>query len=192
MKISQLVRRFEDDYLEWWNGTSWQPFVFKGSFQVYDRFITERTFGVKKRIFLSSSPVRDEHEITRTADGKICLLEQATPDYEGNKVFRHSILLRETNAIVRVDQTVPTTNAMGIETGQTTTTSITTWGDVDRYNSNQSSEFPGVVHETDILVVAASFPVEKDSRLFIDDVPYKISEIGRLLRLKELRVRRSD
>lgn len=192
MKLGDLVKRFEDETLDWWDGTDWREFVFKGSFQVYDRFITERTFGVKKRIFLSSTTVLPEHIIVRTSDGKICLMEAVTPDYESNIAFRNSLLLRETNAIVKLETTVPETNAMGIETGKSTTGFVETWGDIDRYNSNQSSEFPGVVHETDILVVPPDFPVTLDSKLTINDIPYKVAEIGRIIRLKEVRVRRGD
>lgn len=192
MKLSQLVKDFDKDTLDWWDGADWRQFVFKGVFQVYDRFITERTFGVEKRIFLSSTQVLPEHVIVRTPDGKVCLLEAATPDYEYDRAFRNSLLLRETNAIVKVELTVEQTNAIGVATGKSTTGTLETWGNIARYNSNQSSEFPGVLHETDILVVDPSFPVTLDSRLTVNDIAYKVAEIGRVLRLKELRVRRMD
>lgn len=192
MNLGDLVKDFEDEFLEWWDGTDWQPNVLKGSFQAYDRFITERTFGVKKRIFLSSSSILPTHVIVRTSDLKICLIESATPDYENGQVIRHSLLLRETNSIAVVTSTVPVVNASGVATGRADAVTVQTWGDLDRYNSNQSSEFPGVVHETDILVVPPDFPVVTDSKLVVNGVAYKVAEIGRVLRLKELRVRRGD
>ena len=191
MKLSQLVRDFEDTYLDLWNGTSWTPDAIKGVFQVYDRFITERTFGVKKRIFLTSYDPLDTDEIVRTPDGVVCLLEAATPDYENDVRVRCSMLLRETNATVVVTHHVPVTNASGVATGQASTVSTTTWGDIGRYNSNQSPEFSGIYHETDILTLPRSFALSLSSNLTVNGISYKVGELDNLLRLREARVRRA-
>lgn len=191
MKLTQLAKDFEDTYLEVWNGASWTPRAIKGVFQVYDRFITERTFGVKKRIFLTSYDPLDTDEIVRTPDGAICLLEAATPDYEDGVRTRCSLLLRETNAVVEVTGHVQITNASGVATGQAATVTTTTWGDVGRYNANQSPEFAGIYHETDILMLPKSFSISLSSNLKVNGIQYKIAELDNLLRLREARVRRA-
>ena len=192
MKWSALAKDFEDTFLDLWDGTDWVPFALQGVFQVYDRFITERTFGVKKRIFLSSDQILPEHEIVRTPDGKICLIESAVPDYEDNKRVRASVLLRETNVIATAQTRTRTFNASGVATGTTKAFPIDVWADLDRYNSNMSGEFAGVYHETDILMVPATFTLDLDTPLTVGGVSYKIAEIGRMLRLKEVRIRRAN
>lgn len=190
MKLAELALDFETTFLDLWDGTAWLPKAIAGSFQVYDRFITERTFGVKKRIFLTSHDPADTTEVVRTPDGIICLVEAAVPDYENDVRFRCSMTLRETNAMLTVTSHTPIVNAAGVATGQTPGATRTTWCDVGRYNSNLSGEFSGVYHETDIIVLPYSFSVSLSDYMAVDGVEYKVAEIDKLLRLREVRGRR--
>lgn len=185
------TRHFDTDFLDVWDGVNWLPRTVKGRMQVYDRFITDRTFGVKKRIFLTSYVFQPGEDFVRVnGTDQPYLVEAITPDLENTERFRDSVLIRITNCTVSASVRTPVVNAAGIVTGYAPASTLTTWGDIDRYNSGQSSEFSGVYHETDILVVPTSFSVTLDTPLTVNGVKYKIAEIGRVLRLQELRVRR--
>lgn len=50
MKLSQANSYFNSVSLDGWNGSAWIPDVIRGNLLSFDRFITERTFGQKKRM----------------------------------------------------------------------------------------------------------------------------------------------
>lgn len=192
MKIRELVQRFNKEVLDTWNGTAWELATITGTLHVYDRFITERTFGVKKRLFITHDELPVDALYARTVDGKICLLEANVPDYDEEGKFRNVLTLRETNAVVTISSTTAVLNAAGVATGRTTATTVTLWGDVDRYSSRPSNEFSGVVHETDIVMLPLGTPVSTDSKVTVNGVLFKVSEVGKVLNLRELRGVRGD
>ncbi len=192
MKLRDLVQRFNTEVLDTWDGTDWVLASITGTLHVYDRFITERTFGVKKRLFVTHDEPPSDALFARTADGKICLLEAVVPDYDEEGKFRNVLTLRETNAVVTITNTTAVTNAAGVATGRTDTTTTTLWGDVDRYSSRPSGEFKGIVHETDIVMLPGGTPVSTDSKVTVNGILFRVNEIGRVLNLRELRGVRGD
>ena len=88
MDASEAAEWFATVPLEGWDGSAWVSNVALGDFHSYDRFITERTFGAKKRIFLQPETERLDtslYSVVRTPEGPQWVVEDEKQDMEGQK-----------------------------------------------------------------------------------------------------------
>ena len=71
MDLARANSRFNTVSLQGWDGTDWVPEISFGNFMSFDRFITERTFGQKKRMFEvgGDNPIDPAYEVVRTIEG---------------------------------------------------------------------------------------------------------------------------
>ncbi len=202
MKLSRAIHRFANTQLEGWDGTKWVANIAQGSFQVYDRFISARTFGQKKRIFLCTedSRIPAGYEVVRDPDGVTHLVESRNADIGGFRVpevYAHTFMLHEAPHSVAVISFAPTLASSGLQGTQAETVDVVTRCDMERYTSEASGEVNPVRYSVFTVVLPSSIDISTDHELivggdsatgYVGGVRYEIKEVIPFLLLTELRV----
>ena len=180
MHPSEASLWFDDTPLDGWNGTSWVTKVAYGDFHAFDRFITERTFGAKKRIFHTP----EEHKIdvttypvVRTPDGKIWLVSSENADIQGTEAYAQSYLLLEASIQAELIEHTTETLASGAEGPLVESTVGTYYCDLERYSAANSDLFPNVVYGSYELTIGNHVPVTVEREFKINGVYYEVKEV---------------
>lgn len=160
---------------------TWREEVVYGAFLAFDRFITERSFGQKKRIFQTNSrgPIPDEYTVVRTPDGRAYLVTAHNADIGGieAQTYNNIYLLQEAphTADIITFTTVPTASGLG---GQAVrVVDATVHCDMDRYGGARSSEFDTVTYTTSLVVFPEGTPINTDNELTISGINYDVLEV---------------
>lgn len=151
MNLRNSFAKFASHELQRWNWTTnaFEPTGVVGSLQVYDRFISDRDFGQKKRIFLFPGDFTLDRNLAVLqipgVDG-VWLIEGENPDADKTGVYATSVVLREARYQVKLYKkggTKPRASGVGyIDEGDVLQSE--TWGDFSRYSSTESRELPAV------------------------------------------------
>lgn len=151
MDLRKSYSKFASHELQKWNWatSAFEPTGVKGSLQVYDRFISDRDFGQKKRIFLCPG----EFDLDRNlavlqipgVEG-VWLIEGENADADASGVYGTPVVLREARYTVKFYKKGGSKKrASGVGyTDQADVLMGTTWGDFSRYSSTESRELPAV------------------------------------------------
>lgn len=131
-----------------WNGTSgaWVDTGLRGRLQAYDRFITERDFGQRKRILTlaGDQSLPAPYAVIRLGDSTtVYLLESLNKDIEGAGVYGTTFALHQAPFHVQICKEVTTVLQSGVKhkTGAETVL-YDTWVNMSRYSAVDSREFP--------------------------------------------------
>ena len=145
--LSRALGRFAQTPLKGWNGVtnSWEDTGLRGRLQVYDRFITERDFGQRKRILTlaGDKELPAQYAVIRLGTSPTAyLLESINQDIEGEAVYGTTFALHQAPFHVQVCQEVTTTLQSGVKrkTGAEQVL-FDTWVNISRYSSVDSREF---------------------------------------------------
>ncbi len=173
MKLSRALGKFATSAVTRWNSSTkqWVDTGCTGSLLVFDRFVTERTFGQKKRILI----VPFEHRldmakatILRVGDAfETFLLEKENSDVRFGNVYGYTYLLQEAPYRCTVRKaTLSTTNAAGIKVKNGVTDLFSTWIDIDRYAAAPSKKF----EETEFSLLTLTFAkgLTLDTDMYVD------------------------
>lgn len=151
MDLRKSYSKFASHELQKWNWatSAFEPTGVKGSLQVYDRFISDRDFGQKKRIFLCPG----EFDLDRNlavlqipgVEG-VWLIEGENADADASGVYGTPVVLREARYTVKLYKKGGSKKrASGVGyTDQAEVLMGTAWGDFSRYSSTESRELPAV------------------------------------------------
>jgi hypothetical protein len=136
---------------------SWRDTGVCGGLQVYDRFITDRSFGQKKRILtLGNGQVLPTEYGTFMLEGGSSryLLESLNEDVRFNGVYGNSYLVHTASVEVELLNDLVTERASGAKevTGQEVV--ATHWADIERIGAERSKELGEVNYTT----VEIAFP----------------------------------
>lgn len=163
-----------------------------GSLQTYDRFITERSFGQKKRVLvtLRETPIPETISQIRVGDFlDVFLVESLNPDmaevtYElvySIRAARYQAVLCQKTGLQRLS---------GVSTGGTEQELETLWIDLERFGPAESREFDAV----DYTIYTATLPRHSQAKpgqyLKVGTQRYKIEEIYPQLDLPTAKVTR--
>lgn len=170
MNLQRAFERFATQTLLRWNKTSqaWDETGITGSLQVYDRFISDRDFGQKKRIFLIPGPFTlDQNEaILKVSDVPgVWMIEGSNPDADGAGVYGNSMVLREARykvKLLKASGTKKRANGVGY-VDATETLIAETWGDFSRYSSTESRELNQVDYTIGSWYLPRGTPVDLDT-----------------------------
>lgn len=199
MKLANSTKKFAKTSVSMYNETTeaWEvlPGVM-GSFFVYDRFISDRAFGQKKRLFetpiamkLPMDPAVRTILKFGTADA-IFLIESENEDIQLNDPFANIYSLRQLTWPVVIKKKGGDTWASGVPKLDAEVTVDSTWADYDRYTANKSTESPGVSYTVDTVILPRGTKVDTDCRLYLDNAIFEVNEISTLLNQLYLRVQR--
>lgn len=159
MDLQRAASKFANTPILSWDSTSadWLDTEFTGALQVFDRFITERTFGQKKRVLLVDGNCKLDSDITvirLQGSEEPFIVEKFNEDVRFGKLYSYIYLLHEAPYFVDVIKTATETNAAGVDIGTTETILETTWMDMDRFSAAPSRTF----EETEMTILSMSFP----------------------------------
>ena len=159
MDLRRAASKFANTPIHKWDATDsdWLPTEFSGALQVFDRFITERTFGQKKRVLLVDGKCKLDDDITvirLEGSEEPFIVEKFNEDVRYGQLYSYVYLLHEAPYLVDVVKTQTQTNAAGVDIGTTEEIIETTWMDMDRFSAAPSRTF----EETEMTILSMSFP----------------------------------
>jgi len=183
VKLQQANSYFNTVNLDGWDGAAWVSGVAAGNLLSFDRFITERTFGQKKRMFEmgGTTTIPDAYKVVRLPTGTKYIVEAVNPDIRNDVVYGRTYLLRECESEAQIIQFVKATSASGIGGDPTPTTLATVFCDVERITSENSSEFREVRFSSHVVTLPEDTVVNTDYQLLIDGFYYEIMEANKNL-----------
>lgn len=141
MKLAQINRRFYTTPLEGWNEmtSSWDANVVFGTFQVADRFITERSFGQRKRNFMTDGPMPAAYSLFRLGGQAVYIVESSELDMENGDVMRQVHMVHELPFACQFIRLRTQKRLSGGETAPVREVIASTWCDLDRYGQDADS-----------------------------------------------------
>lgn len=184
MDVSEAAEWFATVPMEGWDGSAWVSDVAFGDFHSYDRFVTERTFGAKKRIFLQPESKRLDtslYSLVRTPDGTQWIVVADNPDIEGVSRYQSALLMVTAAYSADIIKFTTTTLASGQQSAPVPSVVGTTACDVDRFSIDRSDDFSTVVYGMVKVVLPGNVTVDTDHELLIDGAYYEVQEVSREL-----------
>ena len=181
MDVSEAASWFASVPLDGWDGSQWVSKVAYGDFHAYDRFITERTFGAKKRIFLMPEDKRLDvatYPVVRTPDLRSYIVLSDNADIEGVARYQSCLLMVEAAYSADLIEFQTTTLASGQESQPTPVTLATAVCDIDRFSIDRSDEFSTVVYGMFKIVLPAGIAVDSNHELLIDGAYYEVQDVA--------------
>lgn len=146
--LARALGRFAHTPLLGWNALTsvWDDTGLRGRLQVYDRFITERDFGQRKRILTlaGDQALPGSYDVIRLGNSPtVYLLESLNKDIEGEDVYATTFALHQAPFHVQVCREVVTVLQSGVKqkTGAEEVV-FDTWVNLSRYSAVDSREFP--------------------------------------------------
>lgn len=192
MKLEQAINHFSTVYVDGWDQTNqrWIPAVAKGSILTYDRFITERAFGQKKRIFQMSGSVGLPTAVSAIRDpyGNRYMVGYMNPDIAHNEQYNTVYLIQRADYDAEVIEYVTEVAASGAAVGKTATVVTTMPVDLDKISTSRSSEFDTVYYSGFVATAPLSVPITTDNELRINDIMYDIQEVYESVGLRGLKL----
>jgi len=186
MKLAQAASYHSNTPFDAWNGTQWVLAAVSGSLQAYDRFITDRSFGLKKRILTigGAAALPANYEAVRGLDGTIFLITSETPDYEVGLVQMHSYQLLQADHTAVVYRTDDTKNSVGVPISQAEVNVGTFFCDIERYRTESSREFDDSFSTIFNITLALSTGalINNDTRITVGSDRFEVREKSEMLR----------
>lgn len=189
MRHSRAIQRFAKSKLFAYVPAA-GAFVFTGrkcSMQVYDRFISDRTFGTKKRILLIPGPQKlaQAVEYIRIEGGLArYMLDAIDEDQYADDPYLTSYLLREAGYVVEILENVGTGRASGSGGKNDLQIIKTLWGDYERYTaSTNKADMEGVSNTVMDIFLPLSTEITSDNFIRIDGKLVDVREVSRVSNL---------
>lgn len=183
MRLAQASSKFNGVHFDGWYeaGERWVPQVGRGMFQVYDRFITNKTFGAKKRILMIGAlhpdiPKGISH--IRTSDGSIYLLVSRNPDIALEGEYAAVYLIAVCDFTCRVVKTQRALNEHGMPVAGVEAFSAPVYCDMEAYSAAASGEFPAITYSTFAFSLPTYVDVTPDDQLEVASVRYDVKEVN--------------
>lgn len=138
MKLTQVNKRFFTTPLEGWNPStaSWDAAVVHGTFQVADRFITERSFGQRKRNFMTEGPMPAAYSLFRLGGQAVYIVESTELDMEDADVMRQVHMIHEMPFACQFIRLKTEKRLSGGSSAPVREVIADTWCDLDRYGQD--------------------------------------------------------
>lgn len=191
MDLGRASGKFANSPILKWDSITadWADTEYKGALQVFDRFVTERTFGQKKRIMLVDGGCKldDEIKVLRLQGSEESfIVEKFNEDVRFGSLYSYIYLLHESPYYVDVIKTEEETNSAGVDIGTTEAIIESTWMDMDRFSAAPSREF----EDTEMTILSMTFPngsqVDTDchvktangERYNVDEIYYSLDVIS--------------
>jgi len=184
VKLSQANSYFNSVHLEGWDGAAWVADVALGNFLSFDRFITERTFGQKKRMFETGggAVIPDAYRVVRTPDANRYLVEALNVDIRDDVTYGRTYLLRECGSQADIIGFTKAASASGIGGDITESVLATVFCDVERITAENSREFDSVRFSSHVITMPGGTALTTDNQLDLDDGHrYEVMEVNAAL-----------
>lgn len=192
MDLSRAIAKFAKNEIWGWNPSRqcFEPTGVKGSLSVYDRFISDRTFGTKKRLLLT--PCQDyippEYDYIRVGDSIArFMVDSLNEDIYSDNPYANTYLLREAKYKVEIGALYGESRASGVGGKKTFVAEQVVFGDYERYTGNSSTEFNTVDYTVSDIFLPLSVDITSKNLIRIDGKLYDITEVSRVSNLLWIR-----
>lgn len=190
MDLSLVVAQFCETPVYYFDQGQWVLSETKCRMPPYDRFISDRAFGQKKRILQTLGgellPAQRYLRVGRPT-GRVYIVESLNEDLDEHGEYLNVYMVREATTEIEVHVEQDVEQASGAKRTEWVY-SHTIWGDFDRYGVLRSSELPvDYTSFTVSLMPAEELP--KDCRLKMEGQFFAVTENFIQLELRQLRVR---
>ena len=195
MDLSIASGYFDDTSIEGWNGTSWDCLDIEVNIIAFDRFISDRNFGQRKREATSACEIPSQYGVIRIPGGRVYLIEAYNYDTKHGEVYTHIYLLHEASSTVDIVRLVDGAERPSGSAGPATPTIVAPNlnCDIERYNSIGSEQFENLRTSVYSLYLPPGTDIRSGDEVVIDSIDYVVREVADQLKLPYARVvKRSD
>lgn len=177
MKLGRLNRRFHETLVALWNpATQLWDGTAKICLQVSDRFISDRSFGQRKRNVFSAE--KFAQDVIRIDDQVYCV-ESNEFDMEGSEKLGWIIMVHELPFQCTFSKLVSEKRANGDPLPAQRVDLVTTWCDIDRYSAEKNQITAG-----DNTTFNVAFPryvlelIDEDCFLTAGGIEYDLDQVA--------------
>jgi hypothetical protein len=195
MDLSRAIDKFAKNTVYGWNSTSecFEVSGKKGSFSVYDRFISDRTFGTKKRLLLlpRQDYIPSRYPYIRVGNSLArFMVDSLNEDIYSETPYANTYLLREAKYVVEIGAMQGAARASGSGGKQSFVVDTTTFGDYERYTANNSSELPTVDYTVADIFLPLKTPINSGCLVRVDGKTFEVTEVSRVSNLLWVRAQK--
>ena len=190
MGLKRVANFFARTPLYGWNGTAFVNTGCKGALQPYDRFVSEREFGAKRRMLLVNpdTPIPSQYTVVRlNSDGPIYMVGWLNKDVQDDQTYSLIYLLHqvtETGQLIALVKNIKASGMVGVVTDNI----LGTWHcNSERITFNNSREFNEVRITDATLTLPNNCPVTIDHEFAIGNSRYVIQEVYKTSGLLQVR-----
>lgn len=190
MGLKYAANYFARTQLWGWDGTAFVQMGVKGTLDPYDRFVSEREFGLKRRMLLvpPSTPIPEQYTVVRLGQtGPIYLRGWLNEDVYSDDTYSLIYLLHRATDVGQLIGLTRTPKASGMAF-TTTDAPLGNWHcNVERVTFANSREF-SQMRVTDVTItLPADCPVTSDHEFVVGGKRYVVQEDYRSSGLVQVR-----
>ena len=180
MSLHRAANYFARTDLYGWNGTTFEPTGAKGTLDPYDRFVSEREFGLKRRMLLvdPKKPIPDKYTVIRVGEtGPQYLRGWLNEDIFDDQAYSLIYLLHratEVGQLVSLGK-VPKASGMAFTTVDVPEGN---WHcNAERVTYSNSQEFSQLRISDSTITLPADCPAQADHEFILGPKRYVIQEV---------------
>jgi len=180
MKLAQAIDHFSTLSLSGWNGTGWTPNICKGALVPFDRFITERTFGQKKRLFMTNSHVGtlDQYNVVYVEGAGPYIVGAKNVDVDtGMAVYNNIYLMIHAPEMCEVIQIDSGVAASGAPMDKTETVIETVHCDRERFSNRNAADQEDMSFAQVKLTLPNGTVIGADNELRVNGIMYDVKDV---------------
>ena len=190
MGLKRAANFFARSPLYGWNGTAFVDTGCKGSLQPYDRFVSEREFGAKRRMLLVNpdTPIPAQYTVIRiSTDGPTYMVGWVNKDIQDENTYSLIYLLHQATETGQLIALVKSVKASGMSGGVTDNILGSWYCNSERITFNNSREFNEVRVTDSTITLPSNCPVTVDHEFVIGNHRYVIQEVYKTSGLVQVR-----
>ena len=168
---------FMSTEIEAWDGYDWVSLSIKGTLLPYDRFISEREFGLKRRMLLVdvSDPIPDQYSVIRLPGPVAYMVGSSNMDIQ-EYPYSKIVLLHKVEALAQIYEWVKTPAASGLGGSSSRVLQTSVWADLERVTNLQPIESPSTTLSQLLFTLPSTTSVTTNNEISMSGRFYDVRE----------------
>jgi hypothetical protein len=177
MRLATAANRFARTPISGWNGTAWVANVTTVTLLPFDRFISEREFGNKRRFLLvrPNDTTFDTYSVIKLPSQEIYLVGMHDSDIQVDEYSR-SLLIHRVQGLADLIGFTKVIKASGMAGTAVRAVLRQVWCDTERVTSSKSKEFDQIAFTQVTLTFPRDCVVDTENEVQIGGQYYTLSE----------------
>lgn len=180
MNLKHAANHFNRTWIDGYNGTTWVPNIVKVTLLPYDRFISERDFGVKRRHLLTNPdyPIPAIYPVIRFANkpDHVYLVARDNSDILATE-YSQTVLIHRAFYTGQLITLTRSTAASGAVSAVTRTVTGTYYCDAENITFAASKEVPNIKFGDSVVVLPAGTQAFTTQEVNIGNEQYEIEQV---------------